>query len=77
MKLLAETALSEAKIVAFVDGNPINQGKILYDVKIQNPENLRKLNQPILIATTIHEEAIVEKIHTMGLNNQILLLYGE
>jgi SAM-dependent methyltransferase len=29
MKLLGETCLAQAKISAFVDGNPINQGKLL------------------------------------------------
>ena len=32
MKLLAETSLANAQIVAFVDGNPVNHGKILRGV---------------------------------------------
>ncbi|GCA86292.1 hypothetical protein MiHa_04283 [Microcystis aeruginosa NIES-2522] len=30
MKLLAETSLAKANIVAFVDGNPINQGSVIW-----------------------------------------------
>jgi len=76
MKLLAETVLSESKIVAFVDGNPVNQGKTLCDVQVYSPEKIRNLNQPILIATTLHQEAIIEKIREIGLNNQVILLNG-
>ena len=55
MKLLAETSLGEAEIAAFVDGNPINHGKMIRGVPVLAPEKIRSMPQPILISTTLHE----------------------
>lgn len=76
IKLLAETSLSKAEIVAFVDGNPLNHGKVLNGVKIISPKELsiKKLKEPIIIASTIHQEAITKTIYEMGLDNQVILL---
>ena len=41
MKLLAETALGDARIAAFIDGNPINHGKRLHGRPILAPEAAR------------------------------------
>ncbi len=76
-KLLAETSLREANIVAFVDGNPINQGKVLFNRVIQSPERLARLgvNASILVATLLHQEAIASRIRNeLGLSNQIIIL---
>ena len=40
LKLLAETCLGHANIAAFVDGNPINQGKILRGQSVIAPASL-------------------------------------
>jgi len=77
MKLLAETSLTNAKIVAFVDGNPVNQGKVLRGVPIIAPNQLDELNAPIVIATMLHHHAIAKQIRQMGLTNQIILLMEE
>ena len=74
MKLLAETSLGKAEIVAFVDNNPINQGKTLHGVKIISPEAIRERLEPILITSTLHQQAISEQIHEMGLLNRVFLL---
>ena len=74
MKLLAETSLGQAEIVAFVDNNPINQGKILRGVRIVAPEAILDLEEPILIASTLHQQSIVQQINTIGIRNPIVLL---
>jgi SAM-dependent methyltransferase len=74
MKLLAETSLANAKIVAFVDSNPINHGKVLCGVPIIAPDQLGELNAPIVIATLLHHHAILKQIRHLGLTNEIVLL---
>ncbi len=73
-KLLVETSLGKAKITAFVDNNPINQGKTLRGVKIVSPQALIGLDGPILITTILHQQAIAEQIRQMGLPNEIVFL---
>lgn len=77
MKLLAETSLTHGHIVAFVDNNPINHGKLLHDIPIVSPKELDKLSAPILVATLLHHKAIARQIHEMGLKNEIFFLNGE
>ena len=74
LKLLAETNLSRANIVAFVDSNPIHHGHILAGVQILSPEAIRNYPQPILIATMLHERAIAAQARALGLTNQIIFL---
>jgi hypothetical protein len=77
MKLLAETSLNRANLVAFVDGNPINQRKSLLGRTIRAPGELRVMESgcAILIATHLHQEAITRKIRNeLGLANKIIVL---
>ena len=75
MKLLAETCLASAEIVAFVDNNPINQGKLIAGKPIVTPTTMDALSEPILITTTIHQEAISDTIrNVLRLPNEIVLL---
>jgi SAM-dependent methyltransferase len=74
LKLLAETSLAKAQIAAFVDGNPINQGKVLRGVPILAPEQIRNLPYPIVVTTILHQQEIAEQIRRMGLANDIVLL---
>jgi SAM-dependent methyltransferase len=62
MKLLNETSLGQARIAAFIDGNPINQGRTLHGVRIVAPDALDVIDRPILVASTIHYEAISRAI---------------
>ena len=62
MKLLNETSLSKARIAAFIDANPINQGRSLHGVRILPPSALGAIDTPILVASTIHFEAISRTI---------------
>ena len=76
MKLLVDTCLKEAKIMAFVDGNPINQGKLIRGIEVKAPEQIIGLNYPILITSTIHQEEIEATIRDMALPNMIFSLNG-
>ena len=74
MKLLAETSLSQARIVAFVDSNPINQGKILRGVPVVSPQELARMPYPIVIGTILHQRSIAEQIRNLRLVNSIIYL---
>ncbi len=79
LKLLADTVLREANIVAFVDGNPINQSRALIGRPVLTPRELQKLNHhgPILVATRLHTAAIVRTIRDdLGLANQLISSQG-
>jgi len=74
MKLLATTCLKEAKIKAFVDGNPINQGQFINEIEVKAPEQIIGLNYPILITSTLHQTEIEATIRKYGLPNKIFSL---
>jgi len=74
MKLLAETCLAEADIVACVDSSPVHHGKRLRGVPIGPPEHIRDLPYPIVITSILHQAAITERIRSLGLFNPIVLL---
>jgi 2-polyprenyl-3-methyl-5-hydroxy-6-metoxy-1,4-benzoquinol methylase len=74
MKLLIETSLARANIVAFVDNNPINHGKFLRGAPIMAPNQLDGMNAPIVIATLLHHDSILEQIRQMKLANEIIVL---
>lgn len=76
LKLLAETSLGRADIVAFVDNNPINHQKNLHGKPILPPAKISQLDEPILIATLLHHQSIAKQIRDMGLTNEIILLQG-
>jgi len=74
MKLLAETALSNARIVAFVDSNPINQGKSLRGIPVLAPSQVKPSTHPIIVASILHHGAIIENIRQLGLPNPVIAL---
>jgi SAM-dependent methyltransferase len=74
LKLLAETSLAKAKIVAFVDSNPIHHGRRLAGAPILAPGEMREYGQPILIGTTLHHREILAQIERLGLKNRTILL---
>jgi hypothetical protein len=74
MKLLAETSLANAKIVAFVDSNPINQGKSLQGIPILAPSQVKLSMHPIVVASILHYRAIAENIRQLGLPNPVIAL---
>ncbi|MCX6925595.1 MAG: class I SAM-dependent methyltransferase [Verrucomicrobia bacterium] len=75
MKLLSETCLGQAGIVAFVDGNPVNQGKLLLGRPIMAPAQIRHLSQPIVVTSILHGAEIARVIRDQQkLTNAIILL---
>lgn len=79
LKLLADTALREAAIVAFVDGNPVNQGRTLAGRPVLAPSELPGLGHrgPILVATRLHAAAIARTIRDeLGLTNPLISPQG-
>ena len=74
MKLLAETSLARANIVAFTDSNPANQGKLLRGVTVVAPQSLTPGDDPILVASTINAEAILASIRQLNLPNPVIRL---
>ncbi len=74
MKLLAETSLAQARIEAFVDGNPLYHGQRLQGIPIVAPEEIGASNHPILVTSILHHRAIAEKIRQLHLPNPIIAL---
>ncbi len=74
MKLLCDTALKDAKVAAFVDGNPVNVGKTLRGVPIVRPEQLENRSAPIILATLLHTQGIRDRIASLGLTNPVVTL---
>jgi SAM-dependent methyltransferase len=75
MKLLAETSLGVARIEAFVDSNPINQGKTLVGHPILAPDQIKDHRAPILVATMLHQREITATIRgELQLPNPIITL---
>jgi SAM-dependent methyltransferase len=75
MKLLSETCLGHAAIAAFVDGNPVNQGKLLLGRPIMAPAQIRHLSQPIVVTSILHGAEIARVIRDQQkLTNPIILL---
>jgi len=74
MKLLSDTCLRTARISAFVDGNPINQGKMLHGANVIAGSEITAGNTPILVCSLINEASILDSIHTLGLPNPVATL---
>lgn len=77
LKLLAETALAEAKINAFVDGNPLYRGQLLQGIPILAPGEIKASHRPIIVTSILHQRAIIKRIHELGLTNPIIVLRNE
>jgi len=74
LKLLADTSLSEARIDAFVDGNPLYHGQFLQGIPIIAPNEVRASDRPIIVTSILHHRAIVKKIRELNLPNPIVAL---
>jgi SAM-dependent methyltransferase len=71
-KLLADTVLSRANVVGFVDSNPVNQGRLLRGLPIQAPADLEPGDAIIVAASILHYTSIVQAIRALGLSNPVL-----
>ncbi len=60
-----------------MDGNPVNVGKKLKGIEIKSPQQLAGMPQPIIITTTLHQQAIADRIRNeLRLSNEIVFLEG-
>ena len=73
-KLLVDTILARANVVAFVDSNPINQGQRLRGVPILAPRELESTDATIVVASILHHDSIVDAIRGLALRNPVLSL---
>ncbi len=75
MKLLVDSVLGTVPIAAFVDGNPIHRGTKIRGVEVRMPEDIQGLTHPIVVGSTLHQEAIVATIQgRLRLPNRIIRL---
>lgn len=74
--LLASTRLAEVNIKAFVDSNSRYVGQELSGVPIYTPDELQKLDLPILISSQQFQQEIADTIqHKLNLPNALIMLY--
>lgn len=75
MKLLTQTSLKNYNVLAFIDGNPINQGRMFANKNILSPQQVEQFphETPILISTILHQSEIVESINLLNLSNPIVV----
>jgi hypothetical protein len=76
-KLLADTSLAQANIAAFVDSNPASHGMTLRGRPILGPSQVESGSRPIVVASLLHQSAIVECIRQLGLANPLIVLAPE
>lgn len=74
MKLLADTCLGDTKIAAFIDGNPINQGKLLHGTKVIAGSEIHAPQTPILVCSLINADSIQDSIRALQLPNPVVTL---
>ncbi|MCZ8106849.1 MAG: class I SAM-dependent methyltransferase [Burkholderiales bacterium] len=73
MRLLANSSLSQANIIAFVDSNPKYWGEYLMDKPIISPEELKKKTETILITSKIYgQEILTQIINELNLKNKVV-----
>jgi SAM-dependent methyltransferase len=74
-KLLAQTALGRARISAFVDSNPINQGRVLGGVPVVAPGAIAAdTSAPIVVASVLHYESIARAARALGFGDRLVRL---
>ncbi len=74
-KLLSQTALGGASIVAFSDTSSTYHGRMLCGAPIVAPAELRALPpHPILVGSLVNRASIVESIGRLGLPNKVLTI---
>lgn len=73
-KLLADGSLALANIAAFVNSNPASHGLTLCGRPILGPSQVESGSRPIVVASLMHQSAIVERIRQLGLANPVIVL---
>jgi hypothetical protein len=74
MRLLRNSNLGQCNITAFVDSNPMMQGKHLRNIKIVSPEvfsSRRSQVQALIVGSMVNNQAIARNLAEMGFNKPI------
>ncbi|HEU5079594.1 MAG TPA: class I SAM-dependent methyltransferase [Opitutaceae bacterium] len=66
----------DLNIVAFVDVNPYLQGRILHEIPIVSPTEIRSRREKILICSKAFELDIKATIEKLNLGNEVIALYN-
>lgn len=76
MRLLANSSLSRADIIAFVDSNPKYWGESLMEKPIISPEELKNRTETILITSKIYgKEILTQIVNELRLKNKVVSAY--
>ncbi len=75
MKLLSDTALSDAQIAAFIDANPVHASRTIRGIPILPPTKIPNSNLPILITSLLHADGILTTIRNLGIANPVVALH--
>jgi SAM-dependent methyltransferase len=74
-KMLGISPLKDLEIGAFVDSNPVNQGKRLRGVPVLSPQQAASRTEPIIVASVLAFESIERRIrHELGMTNRLVRL---
>ena len=76
--LLRGTLLYQFSLDAITDSNPCYWGTYIHNCKVVEPENFHPRPEvPILVCSQSAKNAIIERIHQLGLPNRIITLESE
>jgi FlaA1/EpsC-like NDP-sugar epimerase len=75
MKLLSDTALSDAQIAAFIDANPVHANRTIRGTPILLPTKIPNGDLPILITSLLHADGILTTIRNLGIANPVVALH--
>jgi SAM-dependent methyltransferase len=77
MKMLSDTALRDAKIIAFVDANPIHSGRSIMGRPILLPQKIPQGDWPIIVTSLLHADGILRVIRNLDLANPVFVLQAQ
>jgi hypothetical protein len=74
MKMLSDTVLKDARVIAFVDSNPIHSNKRIRGIPIVLPHEIPSGDWPIIVTSLLHSDGILGVIRNLGLANPVVVL---
>jgi SAM-dependent methyltransferase len=73
-RLLETSDLGKCNIIAFIDSDPNKQGNMLFKTKILSPDKIKLFPNPIVIASAVYNDDILNQIKKMGITNEVILI---
>ena len=74
LKLMLEPVFRKVEIVAFVDSNPVHQGRQKMGKPVLSPGQLQSYPYPILVSSLVNEAPILQTIEHLRLPNRVYTL---